>query len=214
VLILTTAVGFIGWNGMNGVVDRVDKADDANRIIKWILECRRHEKNFQLRDDHTYKDKVDGIATEAINLAKEMRSRFNQAHNQEQTDMVIAQGQAYLAAFDEFVEIDLKMDIAEDEMVQAARKTDQVATETRADQKARMDEEIARATMMILAGAIIAVVFGLLMAVLITFSITGAMKKGVEFARSIAAGDLTADLDVNQKDEIGILAKALQNMVF
>lgn len=99
-------------------------------------------------------------------------------------------------------------------MVQAARETDQVATETRADQKARMEDEIARATLMILAGAIIAVIFGLLMAVLITFSITGAMKKGVEFARSIAAGDLTADLDIDQKDEIGVLAGALREMVF
>ncbi len=194
--------------------DKLTKRANANQIIKWILECRRHEKNYQLRDDLEYKEKVDEVATDVINLARNMRSRFNQAHNQEQTDMVIAQGQAYLAAFDEYVEIDVKMDKAEDEMVQAARKTDQVATETRADQKAKMEQEIARATMMILAGAIIAVVFGLLMAVLITLSITGVMKKGVEFARSIAAGDLTADLDVNQKDEIGILAKALQDMVF
>ncbi|MBA7536410.1 hypothetical protein ES705_28674 [subsurface metagenome] len=81
------------------------------------------------------------------------------------------------------------MDKADEEMVQAARETDQLSTETRADQKARMEQEIATETLMILVGAIIAVIFGLLMAVLITLSITGAMKKGVEFARSIAAGD-------------------------
>jgi methyl-accepting chemotaxis protein len=194
--------------------DKLTKADDANRIIKWILECRRHEKNYQLRDDLEYHDRVNETAEEIINLARDMRSRFRQAHNQEQADMIIAQVQAYLAAFDEFVEIDVSMDKAEEEMVQAARKTDQVSTETRVDQKAKMEQEIARATLMILAGAIIAVVFGLLMAVLITLSITGAMKMGVEFSRSIAAGDLTADLDINQKDEIGILAKSLQEMVF
>ena len=190
------------------------KADDANRTIKWMLDCRRQEKNYQLRNDLQYKDMVDEIAADIIDLAKDVKSRFKQIHNREQADIIITGTQAYLAAFDEFVEINAKMDKAEEEMVEAARQTDEVTNATRADQKAKMEDEIATATMMILTGAAIAVVFGLLMAVLITFAITGAMRKGVEFARSIAAGDLTADLDVNQKDEIGMLAKALQEMVF
>ncbi len=43
-------------------------------------------------------------------------------------------------------------------------------------------------------------------------SITNPLKKGVEFAAKIAKGDLTARIDVNSKDEIGILADAMRNM--
>ena len=43
-------------------------------------------------------------------------------------------------------------------------------------------------------------------------NITKAMKKGVEFARTIAAGDLTKSIDVHQKDEVGQLADALNDM--
>jgi len=44
-------------------------------------------------------------------------------------------------------------------------------------------------------------------------SISKPIAKSVEFARKIAAGDLTARIDINQNDEIGNLADALQEMV-
>jgi len=43
--------------------------------------------------------------------------------------------------------------------------------------------------------------------------ITSGIKKGVELAVSVSEGDLTADIDINQKDEIGQLAEALRNMM-
>ncbi len=47
----------------------------------------------------------------------------------------------------------------------------------------------------------------------ISRSITLALKKGVDFAKKIARGDLTASLNVQQKDEIGELAEALSQML-
>ncbi len=47
----------------------------------------------------------------------------------------------------------------------------------------------------------------------ITNSISISLKKGVEFAKRISNGDLTADIDINQKDEIGELAISLTQMV-
>lgn len=42
--------------------------------------------------------------------------------------------------------------------------------------------------------------------------ITRPLHKGIEFARKMAKGDLTAEIDINQKDELGILADNLQTM--
>ncbi len=47
------------------------------------------------------------------------------------------------------------------------------------------------------------------------FVVRGIVKpllKGVDFAKSVAQGDLSATLDVNQKDEVGMLAHALKEM--
>jgi methyl-accepting chemotaxis protein len=43
--------------------------------------------------------------------------------------------------------------------------------------------------------------------------IADSLRKGVAFARQVANGNLTARIDVNQKDEIGILANALKDMI-
>ncbi len=52
----------------------------------------------------------------------------------------------------------------------------------------------------------------IVVALLITGSIAGPIKRGVDFAKSVANGDLTRRLDIDQKDEIGILATALNAM--
>jgi len=61
----------------------------------------------------------------------------------------------------------------------------------------------------ILVGAILAVILG----VVLTAGITRPVRKGVAFAQRLAEGDFSEHLDVDQKDEIGVLAQALNNMV-
>jgi methyl-accepting chemotaxis protein len=59
---------------------------------------------------------------------------------------------------------------------------------------------------------VIGILIGLAFGYLISKLITGAMQKGINFARAVANGDLTADIDLDQKDEVGILAGALKEM--
>jgi len=62
---------------------------------------------------------------------------------------------------------------------------------------------------------LVAVVVGILIVVVSIFfarSISGPINKGVAFAQKLSRGDLTARIDLDQRDEIGTLAKALSNM--
>ncbi|MCP4401566.1 MAG: cell wall metabolism sensor histidine kinase WalK, partial [bacterium] len=58
----------------------------------------------------------------------------------------------------------------------------------------------------------LAVVVGFLIASLISRSITRPITKVVEAATAIAEGDLSKDIDIYQKDEIGSLAHVFRNM--
>lgn len=60
---------------------------------------------------------------------------------------------------------------------------------------------------------ILAVLIGTILAFVISGSITRPIARGVAFAKTIAAGDLTVELDLDQTDEVGQLAKALNDMV-
>ncbi|MFP4568135.1 MAG: methyl-accepting chemotaxis protein [Candidatus Woesearchaeota archaeon] len=59
---------------------------------------------------------------------------------------------------------------------------------------------------------IIGLILSVVLALFITKIITRPINKGVGFAKIIASGDLTTRLDIDQKDEIGQLAEALNKM--
>ena len=61
--------------------------------------------------------------------------------------------------------------------------------------------------------SLLAVVVGIAITLLITRAIVGPIQQTVAIAQKVADGDLTQQLDIQQKDEIGILANALNAMV-
>jgi methyl-accepting chemotaxis protein len=68
---------------------------------------------------------------------------------------------------------------------------------------------------MMIGGIIIGIIVALSLGLLITRLVTSGVNRGVAIAETISKGDLTIDIDkdlLNQKDEIGQLANALQNM--
>ena len=54
--------------------------------------------------------------------------------------------------------------------------------------------------------------FALFTVIFISRIITQPLLKGIEFAQNMAKGDLTAEINISQKDEIGVLAQNLQTM--
>ncbi len=61
--------------------------------------------------------------------------------------------------------------------------------------------------------AVVMVLFAVTAAVLLTRSITGPIKKGVEVANRLAEGDLGVEIEVKSRDETGQLLSAMKNMV-
>lgn len=60
---------------------------------------------------------------------------------------------------------------------------------------------------------IVAVGIGILMAFFITRAIVGPLREGIRAAQTVADGDLTVDIRIDQRDEVGELASSLSGMV-
>lgn len=60
---------------------------------------------------------------------------------------------------------------------------------------------------------ILAIAVAIIFTIILVNLIAKPLVKGLEFAKEIAKGNLYAKLDINQKDEVGDLASALQEMV-
>ncbi len=70
-----------------------------------------------------------------------------------------------------------------------------------------------RAIVMMLIALGFGIVLALAFGVIISRLISVPLRKGVDFASAVAAGDLSQSIDVKQKDEVGQLADALNGMV-
>lgn len=77
---------------------------------------------------------------------------------------------------------------------------------------ADMKRSFANLTLVVIIMGIILLAASLAIGWLLYSSIVNPLIKGVSFTKSIGAGDLTAKVEINQNDEIGVLAKELSNM--
>jgi methyl-accepting chemotaxis protein len=65
----------------------------------------------------------------------------------------------------------------------------------------------------LLIGLVLTILISILFAYFITQSVSKSIQKGVQFAKQVAGGDLDAQIDISQSDEIGELAFALKEMI-
>ena len=99
-------------------------------------------------------------------------------------------------------------------MAGLAEKTDVQCLAVTTDEKRETIQKFEESTFLIIGTTAVALVLGLVAAFFLTRAITGPIRKGVEFAGAMAQGDFTRNLEVDQKDEMGALSAALNNMVF
>jgi methyl-accepting chemotaxis protein len=66
---------------------------------------------------------------------------------------------------------------------------------------------------MSIAGMCAGVILALLQGVFLSLSIARPLAKGMAFAKIVSSGDFTQKLDITGKDEVGVLAAALNAMV-
>jgi len=193
--------------------DKIVKADDANRMIKLFLDARKNEKEVIVSGEESYYVKNQQGIEKVLLLGQDLKARFANETNMAQMDDVLGAISAYQKDFGQFVGLMKKQGAATNAMVEAARNADNVCRQARADQKGKMLNEIKQAIAMGVGGAAIALLLGIMAAIFLTRAITRPVGMGVNFAEAMSGGDFTQTLQVVQKDEVGVLAAALNSMV-
>jgi methyl-accepting chemotaxis protein len=212
------------------VQDRFPKTVQANSIIDAIHVIAR-----QLRSAYIYsgtdqqKQALDAIPVQrkiiTDNLDKLEKTIKSEKGKQLLKGIQVARS-AYIADQDKFFEL-LKNN-KRDEIVAlfsgSLRKTQSnymsavqelIKFQTEAMEKAgkEADETVTAAERMIIVLSAVAVFLTLILAWLVTRSITRPIGEALNAASRIAEGDLTVKIESNSKDEVGQLMSAMQNMI-
>jgi methyl-accepting chemotaxis protein len=191
----------------------IANADDAGRLASFLWEARRQEKNYILRSEAQYlkkqKDGYDGL----IATADALKSRFKDKDNLDRLAVVVDSVREYQKAFENTVQALAGQEEAGKKMVTDARDLETRAEQLRQSQLAAMAAAIRRANRLMIGFALGAIVFGVVLAVGITRSLTGPIARCVRSIVALANQDFSQRCHVDSRDEMGRMAAAINQSI-
>ncbi len=206
------AVEQIRLTGDQTSIDVLNQANQANSLAMELLEARRREKDFLLRKDEQYATLLQqhfvSLEQKGRTLTRELSSPSDQADVQ----AALAQLQQYNEQFGNMRKAIATYGTTEDDMTQRARQVAESAGKSLELQFSLLNRDTSQAKTLLFSAAGIAFVLGLLCALVITRVIVGPLQRVVGVARQVANGDLSSDIEVDRRDELGQLMQAMQDM--
>lgn len=208
--------------------DRYQPTRQLNRILRDLLQIRVNMVQAQLSAEHGDWNEVEARAAQSVKLVESYTAKKDEFMAKQMTteekqlsDDWGKKMKAPAATRKQFME-----SLRGKNLVQSKVFLDKWADEYRllreaTDKLINLQDRVAqelRATnlaeskmtiMMALGILIIAVFLGTMLTFIIARAISNPVRKGLEFAQKIAKGDFTERIDMDQKDELGMLAKAL-----
>ena len=158
------------------ISDRISKMEDVNRIAKLFLEARSFEKQYVASEDKKDRAEVETRVVKLLDIAGDLRSRFNQQNNIAQIDKVSACIRAYSKSLSKVAGLDeIKAD-ADRKMVDAARAVQGVCDKARVAYMNKMDRNISQAKFVIFICLGLSLLVGLLLSFFLTRAITKPLK--------------------------------------
>lgn len=180
----------------------------------YILKIRSSEKDYLLFGGEIYIKKVHDAISDLTKAIKESTLSKDYQKNS------FAAIDKYAKAFDDLSKEDIRISdlytIMSNEVITIEKLVDNLYTDarTRSSNKTKNVNKMAneRANIALSIG-LLSICFGIALSFFITRQITIPIIKAVQFSRKMSKGEFTTKLDINQKDEIGILASALNEIV-
>lgn len=191
----------------------------ATQIYVKAMEIMRAEKEEVNYKNRVAWKKMQVWLPELINLYDELEKLSATAEGKKMIADARNATREYQEAAQNWIDNDNELNVIRKEMLDLGDnviKQAQTAEEAGYAQLnvARNQAEtlVAEANKIIIGTIIAALILGIIIAMFLANLITVPITMGVKFAKSLSEGDLTAKLEVDGKDEIGQLAKALINM--
>ncbi|MEO5363744.1 MAG: methyl-accepting chemotaxis protein [Magnetococcus sp. DMHC-8] len=197
------------------LADRADKVSRASQMLIHFKDARIGEKEIFITagKDETFIKRNQESSGAALKAAQELLARFTQQANIDQAKKIIAGIEQYQKEMNAILEAIREQGKAEQELIAARRSADEKLDVVVSGQQKKALAQVSSAIALISSFGLGAVVLGILISLFLTRALVGALGQGVAFARRIADGDLTASIDLDQKDEVGQLANTLKEMM-
>ena len=235
-LLLSLVVGIAIWRlqSVGALTETMVEHDLTNlrMTTEWVglseITVVRSVAALKAGDDDTAKYFLDTIATtteRGTGLQKQLKASLNDPLDKQLLDIALQKRSAYRTALDAALKEKAAGNVAEAQrlmeqdiqpkladfmaMLTKLKKHQMEAIDGTA---AQVEAQYQNGRLLLTSLGIVALVFGIGFAFMVTRSITRPMTEAVKLAQTVAAGDLTSRIDVRTRDETGQLLRALSDM--
>ena len=180
----------------------------AVRLQEQLLFARLYRRNYTAAPTAENAQKLFAALTTAQQMTQQLASRMDSRKRAICTQVGVGV-QAYKAAFENYV---TARNNISDAFKRGRDLIDQGVNEGAEMSKAathQLENLQASGTRMLLIGNLVAIVLGIGVAMYIIMTITKPIATTNAFAQKVSAGDFSARLDIQTKDELGALAREL-----
>lgn len=168
-----------------------------------MLMCRRAEKDFFMRVNEKYIDKLQGSVT---SLRRNLRiSNFSDAIKNRIRPLIDDYENNFIIAANATLQIDTEIE----KMQKKVKEINPIINAMMADTQ----ESASNAEMIKYLSLLLALIFSALGALWVSGDISGSLQKLTSAANTLANGEIDVDIQGNTKDEIGQLQKAFARMI-
>ncbi|GAB0056993.1 hypothetical protein SIID45300_01311 [Candidatus Magnetaquicoccaceae bacterium FCR-1] len=213
---LVLLLSMLAWQNMQILVGMERGQERVRQMREALLEARRHEKNYLLRQDEKWADLTRDWMTRLGQMVRDETSQSSGAEH-ESWHEIDELTQTYLDRFEALGQIPLhswkeRVEQTERQLVPLARQLHERFDARLSARLGKQETHLAYTERLHTIFVVLAILSAGLMVFTLTRSILRSLKSGVQFSRQIAAGNLNATIDHIPKDEIGILLHAMQQM--
>ncbi|WP_022663079.1 methyl-accepting chemotaxis protein [Paucidesulfovibrio longus] len=188
----------------------------ASDVLVDHLQARRHEKNYIIREQQEYLDRVAKLVKTAVQRSAELEQRLGEpelaalaAGSKVETAKYEENFLGMVAIMQKLHEIDASMNQEAASAAAALEKV--VAVKTEATRRTQ-----SLAVWLIVGGFVLAAVLGTVVAALIVRGVTLGIRAALEGLRSVSEGDLEAEMPermLSRGDQIGDLVRMLDRTI-
>jgi len=214
IILITMVIGFFVWFGMNDLLLRAEKVHEVHLMDSDILNSRLQQRYFMTTEDQAYVSEVMNLIQAVRDQEKVTTTKFNDPVNRQQMVDLLAALDGYEQSFQKYVANPEERDKEETIMVNAATIVQNVCKEIVADQDTKMHATASLAANLSVFVTLSFVLFGVLITIFVTRSITIPLKSVVDIVEKVSIGNLTVDVPKdNRRDELGLLLKSFDKMI-
>ncbi|MDD2031795.1 methyl-accepting chemotaxis protein [Pseudomonas sp. 39167] len=191
--------------------ENVAQFNSVVSLSKAIQQARYQVRGYTYSGKNEAQQPALDAITDALKLLARLPAQLPEEHSanlQQASDSI----NAYRAAVSQFRDSQLDTAAALKRMTEQGEVLLESSKSLTVSQTAVRDQDAAQAKTVLVSAAVLAMLFGVIAALVITRQIVGPLDQTLKVAERIAAGDLTHNLTSERRDELGQLQRAMQSM--